>query len=93
MEPVNNMAFKVNEKRSMRKFAKRIAILVAGMAVLLAGVVMLFTPGPGWGGIAAGLAILATEFTWARRWLGALRETAEKGVEKLNLRSLFKRKT
>jgi tellurite resistance protein TerC len=82
----------LNEKHNMFRFAKRIIILVFGMTLLLLGVIMLVTPGPGWGVIFAGLAILATEYAWARRWLRALRDTAEKGAEKLNLRSFFKRK-
>jgi uncharacterized protein (TIGR02611 family) len=75
----------------MRRLAKKVIIAVVGTTVFLLGVVMLFTPGPGWGGIFAGLAILATEFAWAKRWLQALRKSAEKGVDKLNLRSFFNR--
>ena len=75
----------------MIRLARRVIILVIGMTVALLGVIMIFTPGPGWGGIFAGLAILATEFAWARRWLRTLRESAKKGVEKLDFRSLFKR--
>ena len=75
----------------MLRFAKRMIILVVGLTVALLGVLMIFTPGPGWGVIFAGLAILATEFAWARRWLRTLRESAKKGVEKLDIRSLFKR--
>ena len=37
--------------------------------VLLLGVVMLFTPGPGWALIVFGLGLLALEFTWAERLL------------------------
>lgn len=53
---------------------KRLVKVVTGFAVLLAGVVMLVTPGPGWVAIAGGLAILATEFAWARRLLDKLKE-------------------
>lgn len=51
--------------------AKRIAVFVAGMVVLLAGVAMIVLPGPGLLVIFAGLAILATEFAWAERALDA----------------------
>jgi uncharacterized protein (TIGR02611 family) len=44
---------------------RRLAVLVVGCAVLAAGLVMMVTPGPGLVVIIAGLAILATEFTWA----------------------------
>jgi len=75
----------------MLKFAKRIIILVIGMTVLLIGVIMIVAPGPAIVVIPAGLAILATEFAWAHRWLRILRESAQKGVDKLNLKSLFSR--
>jgi uncharacterized protein (TIGR02611 family) len=44
---------------------RRLAVLVVGCAVTTAGLVMMVTPGPGLVVIIAGLAILATEFTWA----------------------------
>ncbi|MGZ5537181.1 MAG: PGPGW domain-containing protein [Chthoniobacterales bacterium] len=53
---------------------RRALILVAGGAVLAAGVVMLVLPGPAIVFIPLGLAILATEFRWARRWLVAARQ-------------------
>ena len=55
------------------KLARRIVIGVIGGTLLVFGVVMLVTPGPGLVGIAAGLAVLAVEFTWARIWLKRLR--------------------
>ena len=42
----------------------------------MAGIAMLALPGPGWLTIAAGLAILATEFVWARRALDQLKDGA-----------------
>lgn len=48
-------------------------ILVLGLSVVLVGVVMLVTPGPAFVVIPAGLAILATEFYWARRLLQEVR--------------------
>ena len=54
----------------------RIARTVAGGVLLIAGIAMLALPGPGWLTIAAGLAILATEFVWARRLLDQLKEGA-----------------
>jgi uncharacterized protein (TIGR02611 family) len=49
--------------------AKRIVIGVIGFTVLLIGVVLIVLPGPAILVIPAGLAILATEFAWAKRWL------------------------
>jgi len=46
---------------------KKFFIALIGGTVLLLGLAMLVLPGPGLPIIAAGLAILATEFLWARR--------------------------
>lgn len=43
----------------------RAIVLVVGLAILIAGLIMLITPGPGWIAIFLGLAILASEFAWA----------------------------
>lgn len=48
---------------------RRLFVAVVGGTVVLIGVAMLFLPGPAVLVIPAGLAILATEFLWARRWL------------------------
>lgn len=50
--------------------AKRIAVTIAGIAVLLLGLAGLLLPVlPGWALIFVGLGILATEYVWARRLL------------------------
>ena len=51
------------------KTIKRIAILVVGSTVLAIGAALLVLPGPAFVVIPLGLAILAMEFVWARRWL------------------------
>jgi uncharacterized protein (TIGR02611 family) len=57
--------------------AKRFFQVMIGATLLLAGLVMLVTPGPGWVAIFAGLAVLAAaEVVWARRLLGKLKEQA-----------------
>jgi uncharacterized protein (TIGR02611 family) len=54
--------------------AKRLIKIVIGFTLLLAGTVMLVTPGPGWVAIFAGLALLAAaEIIWARRLLHHLK--------------------
>ncbi|MGH3930931.1 MAG: TIGR02611 family protein [Pseudonocardiaceae bacterium] len=53
--------------------AYRIAVAVVGTVVLIAGVAAIPYPGPGWLIVFAGLAILGTEFHWARRVLQFLR--------------------
>lgn len=65
-------------KRTMHftyKVARRIVIAVIGATVVILGIVMLVTPGPGLLVIPVGLAILSLEFAWARHWLRKLRQT------------------
>jgi len=69
--------------RKVLKQAWRIVVLVVGSTVVIIGVALLVLPGPAFVVIPLGLAILATEFAWARRWLRRIKETADKGVEKL----------
>ncbi len=50
----------------VHKAIRKPIIGVAGGVVLIAGIIMIPYPGPGWLVVFAGLAILATEFKWAR---------------------------
>jgi uncharacterized protein (TIGR02611 family) len=59
---------RVRHSRGLR-LAYRIGVGVLGGLVLVAGIVMIPYPGPGWLVVFAGLAILATEFAWAERVL------------------------
>jgi uncharacterized protein (TIGR02611 family) len=52
-----------------KKQIKRIATAIVGGLVLIIGVIAIPYPGPGWLIVFAGLAILATEFTWAQHTL------------------------
>ena len=61
----------------------RIAKIIAGFALLVAGAAMVILPGPGWLTVAAGLAILAGEFVWARRMLDRLKQTARIGRDQI----------
>jgi tellurite resistance protein TerC len=49
------------------KQAKRIIVIIIGFTVILLGIIMLVLPGPGILTIVFGLAILGSEFVWARR--------------------------
>jgi len=62
---------------SFLRHARRVIIVVIGFTVLLVGVALLVLPGPAFLVIPAGLAILAIEFAWARRWLQRLKHLAE----------------
>jgi len=56
------------------KFVRKVIIAILGMSVLLIGAAMIVLPGPAIIVIPAGLAILATEFGWARNLLKRLKE-------------------
>lgn len=47
--------------------ARRFFKILAGFTLLLVGVLMIFTPGPGWLVIFLGLTLLGAEFVWAKR--------------------------
>lgn len=55
---------------------RRLVVAVLGITVVLLGVVMFITPGPAIVVIPLGLAILATEFVWARRLLRRVKSQA-----------------
>jgi tellurite resistance protein TerC len=58
------------------KTARRVVIAVIGGTVALIGVAMIVLPGPAIVVIPAGLAILGTEFAWAKRLLKRLKQQA-----------------
>ena len=49
--------------------AWRIGVAIIGLIVVVAGIILLPLPGPGWLVVFAGIAIWATEFEWAERLL------------------------
>jgi uncharacterized protein (TIGR02611 family) len=46
---------------------RRFSRILAGFTLLLVGVIMFFTPGPGWIVVFLGLTLFAAEFVWAKR--------------------------
>ena len=64
------------------KIARRIIVAVVGTTVLLIGIALLVLPGPAFIVIPIGLAILATEFGWARHWLKKIRRVANNIVSR-----------
>lgn len=70
------------------KMAKRVVVAVIGGTVLALGVVMLVAPGPGIAAVAAGLAILAVEFAWARTWLARVRRKMSEATSALRGRNI-----
>lgn len=53
---------------------RRIVVGVVGATILAVGVALLVLPGPAFLVIPIGLAVLALEFEWARRWLRRARD-------------------
>ena len=65
----------------IQRNGKRVAVTIAGFAVLLAGVALLVLPGPGWLLIFIGLGILSTEYVWAQRMLATAKRKAEQAKD------------
>ena len=61
------------------KQARRIVTAVFGFTLVLLGIVMIVTPGPGLLVIVLGLTLLSAEFVWARRLLRRIK-TASKAI-------------
>jgi len=60
------------------RIAKRLVILALGLSVVAVGIAMLVLPGPAVVVIPAGIAILATEFAWARHLLQQMKAQASR---------------
>jgi len=60
---------------------KRIAITIAGVIVILAGIAMLVLPGPGLLTIVFGLMILGAEFEFARKWVHHIKMRARQAID------------
>src|ERR1700748_23996 len=54
------------------------AIALAGLVVIIVGIVLLAAPGPGWLVIFLGLGVWATEFAWAKSLLKLTRRTGRR---------------
>jgi tellurite resistance protein TerC len=69
------------------KQTKRLIVIVIGFSTLAVGIAMIVLPGPAVVVIPIGLALLATEFIWARKLLDSVKERIarmRKGKEKQN---------
>jgi uncharacterized protein (TIGR02611 family) len=78
------------ERHRRRPRIYRIGFATAGFVVLIAGGIMLVTPGPGIPVIVLGLGMLALEFAWAERWLERILNRAEQAVDQLTQGSPLK---
>jgi len=62
----------------------RLFVVLMGLTVLLTGIIMIILPGPAIIVIPAGLAILATEFAWARWLLKKFKKTSSKLLDSVS---------
>jgi len=62
---------------------KTVVVAVLGGLLTLAGIGLLVLPGPGFLLVAAGLAVLATRFSWAKRPLDYAKDKAQDGIEEV----------
>ncbi len=67
------------------KQIRRALIFLIGATVILIGVVMIVAPGPAIVVIPAGLAILATEFVWARKLFNMVKDRTRSAAKSLGL--------
>jgi len=65
------------------KQVKRLIVAVIGFTMLLIGIAMIILPGPAFIFIPVGLAILATEFIWAKKLLKRVKSKIKKDAARL----------
>ncbi|CAA0096325.1 Uncharacterised protein [Mycolicibacterium vanbaalenii] len=68
-------------ERRVADLVYRLVVGVVGLLVLAVGIVAIPYPGPGWAIVFVGLAILATEFDWARRMLAYARRRYDAAMD------------
>jgi uncharacterized protein (TIGR02611 family) len=74
--------------RMTKQHGRRVAVSIVGGVVVLVGLALCVLPGPGLLVLAAGLAILATEYVWAKNLLVKVRTMSRRTIDKAkNLRS------
>src|SRR3954449_10262420 len=62
---------------------KTVVVAVLGGLLTLAGIALIVLPGPGFVLVAAGLAVLATRFSWAKKPLDYAKDKAQAGVDEV----------
>ncbi|MET1256194.1 PGPGW domain-containing protein [Aliikangiella sp. GXAS 311] len=74
---------------------RKIIITIVGLFITLVGVVLFILPGPAFLLIPVGLAILALEYPWARKWLRQFQRWMTAAAQKADLfvARKFKRKS
>ena len=70
------------ERHRQRNIIIRVAAVVVGFTLVLAGAAMLVLPGPAFAVIPIGLFLLALEFQWAEEWLERSIHQADRAKQK-----------
>jgi uncharacterized protein (TIGR02611 family) len=60
---------------------RRALVALVGSTIVLIGLLLVFLPGPGALVVLLGLAVLGTEFVWARRLIRRARELGKQGTD------------
>lgn len=68
------------------RLAWRAGVFVVGGLLLVAGIIMIVTPGPAVVFIPLGLGVLATEFQWARNLLSRARPITDRALDRAKRR-------
>ena len=83
-ERTANRWFKPGQSRNrVIRTSWKLIVFVVGVTVVLGGLAMVVLPGPGFLVVIAGLAILASEFAWARFLLQEAKKHAAKAGSKV----------
>ena len=72
--------------------SRKVVVGIAGGLCVIAGAVMIFTPGPALVFIPLGTVLLATEFPWAERWFYRMKESMHKARARWRLRRRRRRR-
>ncbi len=67
----------------IKRHTRRALVTLLGLVIILGGMIMLVTPGPGLLTIIIGLTALATEYIWARDLLQKAKDRYEAGKLKV----------
>jgi uncharacterized protein (TIGR02611 family) len=68
--------------RRTPRTARRVLVLIIGTLIIIAGMLMLVLPGPGWAAIFLGLAVLSTEFDRADKIRAAITRRFKDVIDK-----------
>jgi uncharacterized protein (TIGR02611 family) len=69
--------------RRVLRILRKVGVAVVGGVVVVLGLALIVLPGPAIVVLPFGVAILATEFTWAQRLLLRIRAVATRAIERI----------